>query len=53
MTERMTLLARRIEDQPWNRPGTDKTWVLETMWQRMRFEREVRMARPVSHATGR
>ena len=53
MRDRMTELARKIEGAPWNRPGTDKTWVLDAMWQRLRFEREVRPARPVPHATGR
>jgi len=51
----LTLLARKIEGQPWNRPGSDKTWVLDAMWQRLRFQGEIRpaAARPVPHAAGR
>jgi len=45
MTERLTELARRIENRPWNRPGSDKTWVLNAMWSRLEFEREIRRAK--------
>jgi hypothetical protein len=38
-------LARRIQARPWNRPGTDKSWVLRVMWEQRRFQREVREAR--------
>jgi hypothetical protein len=41
MSERLTELALRIERQPWNAPGTDKTWVLEALWQHQLFVKEV------------
>jgi hypothetical protein len=41
---RLVEVARRIQGEPWNRPGTDKSWVLRVMWDRQRFEREVRDA---------
>lgn len=47
MSERLIEIARRIESQPWNRPGTDKTWVLSAMWTQQRFQEEVRQARRV------
>jgi hypothetical protein len=53
MTERLIELARKIESQPCNRPGTDKTWVLEAIWQRQRFEREIRATPPIQHVLGR
>ncbi len=31
MTEQLIEIAMRIENQPWNRPGADKTWVLNAM----------------------
>lgn len=40
-------IARRIARAPWNRPGTDKTWVLNAMAQGLRFQREVRQAKRV------
>jgi hypothetical protein len=45
MTERLIELARRIQARPWNRPGTDKTWVLHAMWEQQAFRREIRDAR--------
>lgn len=42
MTDRLIELARRIERQPWNRPGTDKTWVLNAMWNQIQFSKEIR-----------
>lgn len=45
MSDRLAELARRIQDRPWNRPGTDKTWVLLAMWDHLRFREEVRAAR--------
>jgi hypothetical protein len=42
--ERWTEIARRIESRPWNRPGTDKTWLLQAMWQHRLFQREVAKA---------
>jgi hypothetical protein len=44
MTDRLIELARRIQQRPWNRPGTDKSWVLHAMWQHQVFQREVRKA---------
>jgi len=29
--ERLVRLARKLQDRSWNRPGTDKTWVLRAM----------------------
>jgi hypothetical protein len=47
MTDRLREIARRLERAPWNRPGSDKTWVLNAMWQRIRFQGEVRRAERV------
>lgn len=47
MSEHLIEIARRIESQPWNRPGTDKTWVLYALWTRQRFQQEVRQAKRV------
>jgi hypothetical protein len=47
MTQSLIELAERIEAQPWNRPGTDKTWVLQAMSAVLRFQGEVRQARLV------
>jgi hypothetical protein len=44
MTERLIELARRIQGRPWNRAGTDKSWVLRAMWEQQIFQREVRKA---------
>ena len=41
MPDRLIELARRLERQPWNAPGTDKTWVLLALWQHQLFSREV------------
>jgi hypothetical protein len=48
MSDRLTELARRIEAAPWNRPETDKTWVLNAMWEYRLFQEEVRDARRVA-----
>jgi hypothetical protein len=45
MSETWVEIARRIQHQPWNRPGTDKTWVLHALWQHRAFSKEVRNAR--------
>ena len=45
MKQRLIELARRIQARPWNRPGSDKSWVLRAMWERQRFQREVREAK--------
>ena len=44
MTARLIELARRIQGRPWNRPGTDKSWVLRAMREQQVFQREVREA---------
>lgn len=44
MRDSLIQLARRIQERPWNRPGTDKTWVVQAMWQQRRFAQEVRRA---------
>ena len=44
MSEHLKELASRIQEQPWNRPGSDKTWVLHAMWTHLRFIAEVRRA---------
>jgi hypothetical protein len=46
--ERLVQLARKLQERPWNRPGTDKTWVLQAMWQQRLFMREVRQATRVA-----
>jgi hypothetical protein len=48
MSETLLQLARRIERQPWNRPGSDKTWVLEALWQHRLFAHEVASAERVA-----
>ena len=45
MAQRWNEIARRVQAEPWNRPGTDKTWVLNALWQHRLFAREVRNAR--------
>ena len=40
-------IARWVESRAWNRPGTDKTWVLAAMWAARAFQREVRRAERV------
>lgn len=40
-------LARTLEKRPWNRPGTDKTWVLRAMAGYRRFLRTIRSAKRV------
>jgi hypothetical protein len=47
MTDRLIELARRIESQPWNRPRTDKTWVLNAMWNKIQFDKEILRAKRV------
>jgi hypothetical protein len=44
MTKRLVELARRIQECPWNRPGTDKSWVLRAMWEHQVLQRELRKA---------
>jgi hypothetical protein len=47
MSESLADIAKRIEAQPWNRPGTDKTWVLNAMSTHLQFRNEVRKAKRV------
>ncbi len=47
MSESLGEIAKRIESQPWNRPGTDKTWVLNAMSAQQQFQKEVRRAKRV------
>ncbi len=47
MAETWIELARRLQQQPWNRPGTDKTWVLQALRQHRLFSKEVRSAERV------
>jgi len=48
--KRLIRLARKLQDRPWNRSGTEKTWVLQMMWQQRLFMREVQQARRVADA---
>ena len=41
-------LARWLQAQPWNRPGTDKTWVLQSAWAALRFREAVARAERVA-----
>jgi len=45
MSSSLEEIAKRIEAQPWNRPGTDKTWVLNAMSNHLQFREEVRKAK--------
>ena len=47
MSDSLTDLAKRIEAKPWNRAGTDKTWVLNAMSTYLQFRDEVRKAKRV------
>jgi hypothetical protein len=47
MDPKLIELAERIEARPWNRPGTDKTWVVNAMSTFLKFREEVRQARRV------
>jgi hypothetical protein len=48
--ERLLQIALWVQDRPWNRPGTDKTWVLQAMWQHQLLMRELRQATRVAGA---
>ena len=48
MSETLIEFARNLQEKPWNRPGTDKTWVLQALWQHRLFSREVREAERVA-----
>ncbi len=47
MSDLLCEIARRIESQPWNRPGADKTWVLNAMSTQQQFQKEVGKANRV------
>ncbi len=47
MKDRLLEIARQIQERPWNRPGTDKSWVLQAMWEQQRFQREIRKGQVV------
>jgi len=47
--EELLELARRLEAHPENRPGADKTWVLEHM---RSFQRFLRVLREEGHFVG-
>ena len=48
MSDALIDYARRLEQQPWNEPGTDKTWVLQALWQHRLFSSEVLRAERVA-----
>jgi len=48
MSETLIEFARSLQDKSWNRPGTDKTWVLHALWQHRIFSKEVRNAARVA-----
>jgi hypothetical protein len=37
-------IAPRVETRPWNRQGTDKSWVLRSMWSALLLRDEIRHA---------
>jgi hypothetical protein len=45
MPERLIEIARRIQAQRWNRPGTDKTWLLHALWEHRLLQAELLRAR--------
>jgi hypothetical protein len=47
MSESWSEIARRIESKPWNRPGADKTWVLNAMSTHLKFQEEIRKAKRI------
>jgi len=48
VTEELLRLARWLEAQPWNRPGSDKTWVLRCATAFQAFAAERKRARVVA-----
>jgi hypothetical protein len=44
VSDELIRLARWLEAQPWNRPGSEKSWVLRCHWSAFLFTREVRRA---------
>ena len=47
MSESLEAIAKLIEAKPWNRSGSDKTWVLNAMSTHLQFRKEVRKAKRV------
>jgi len=47
MEARLIRLALRIERRPWNRPGTDKTWVLNALSEHQKWLRAMKRAKRV------
>jgi len=47
MDPNLQRIARWLERRPWNCPGADKAWVLDSMWAALRFDREVARAERV------
>jgi hypothetical protein len=45
--ERLRELANWLAGRPWNRSGTDKSWVLAAMSESLAFEAQVRQAKLV------
>jgi len=52
VSERLVAIARILERAPWNRPGSDKTWVLRAMEEHWRFHGEVRRSQRRSQRVG-
>jgi len=47
MEDHLTRLAERIERQPWNRPGSDKRWVLSALAEHQKWLRATKRAKRV------
>ena len=45
--EALREIARWLEERPWNRPGSDKSWVLSSMWESLVFHAQVRRSERV------
>jgi hypothetical protein len=50
MTDELIRLARWLEARPWNRPGSEKSWVLRTAWGALTFQWETARAERVAGA---
>ena len=46
MSDELIEIARWLERQPWNQPGTDKTWVFRGALTALRFWSELRRVDP-------
>lgn len=47
MSDELIEIALWLERQPWNQPGTDKTWVFGSALAALRFWSELRRVDPV------